>query len=94
MTTKIVDAANMIEEVRGQVTVPNVIPFIMLTTGSCGYWNAKKAKANGFHALIWGVRIQSTENLINEDPSNVVVHTKATWMTLEDIWFNFPLAQF
>lgn len=38
--------------------------------------------------------MKSTTHLINADPSNVVIHTKATWLHLENTWFNFLLAQF
>ena len=90
MANKNVDVDDMIEEVQGKVTIHAVIPFLLLTNGSCGCWNAKKAKTKDFHDQMRGAGIQSTVNLPTEDLSNVAGQTNTTWMQLEDNWFNYP----
>ncbi|KAK9919217.1 hypothetical protein M0R45_027827 [Rubus argutus] len=73
-----------------KVIVDALITINMLTTGSCGYWDAKVAF--GFHDGMSSEVVKSPENLINADPSNVAVHTEAPWLQLEKIWSNFPLS--
>lgn len=84
MANKFFDADDTIEEVRDKVTIHDVIPFILLTNGSCGCWNAKKVKAKNFHAQQRGEGIQSIVNLPTKDLSNVASQTDTTWMHLED----------